>query len=72
MTSDEPKKPRGFAAMPPEILREIARTGGRAAHAAGTAYEFTPETARAAGMIGGRARKKKARRRASTGDSSSE
>ena len=33
--------------------REIARTGGRAAHEKGKAHEFTPDEARAAGRKGG-------------------
>jgi general stress protein YciG len=37
------------------IVREIARKGGRAAHSAGTAHEFTGEEARIAGCKGGRA-----------------
>lgn len=48
-------KPRGFAAMAPEVRREIARKGGRAVHAAGTGHEFTSDEARAAGRKGGRA-----------------
>lgn len=43
----------GFAAMAPEKRREIASRGGRAAHAAGRAHEFTPEEARWAGRLGG-------------------
>ena len=39
---------RGFAALDPEHRREIARQGGRAAHALGRAHEFTPEEARSA------------------------
>src|SRR5947207_15792838 len=46
---------RGFAGMPPERQREIASQGGRAAHQQGTAHEFTPEEARAAGRKGGEA-----------------
>lgn len=49
----EEKKKRGFAAMDPAAQREIARKGGKAAHAAGTAHEFTPEEARIAGRKGG-------------------
>lgn len=48
------KKPSGFARMEPELRREIAREGGRAAHAKGGAHEFTPEEARRAGAKGGR------------------
>jgi general stress protein YciG len=43
----------GFAAMSREERREIASRGGRAAHAAGHAHEFTPEEARKAGRLGG-------------------
>lgn len=48
-----PKKKRGFASMDPSKQREIARRGGVAAHAKGTAHEFTPDEARAAGRKGG-------------------
>ena len=44
---------RGFAALPPERQLELARLGGKAAHKAGTAHEFTPEEAKAAGRKGG-------------------
>ncbi len=44
---------RGFASMEPEKQRRIAEKGGRAAHAKGTAHEFTPDEARAAGRKGG-------------------
>ena len=44
---------RGFATMDREKVREIARHGGKAAHAAGTAHEFTSDEARAAGRKGG-------------------
>jgi general stress protein YciG len=44
---------RGFAAMGEERQKEIARKGGRAAHAMGRAHEFTREEARAAGKKGG-------------------
>lgn len=39
--------------MDPAKQREIARKGGKAAHAKGTAHRFTPEEARAAGIKGG-------------------
>jgi general stress protein YciG len=42
-------KPRGFASMDPQRVREIASMGGLAAHQKGTAHEFTSEEARAAG-----------------------
>lgn len=46
-------KRRGFAAMDAAKQREIASKGGKAAHQKGTAHEFTPEEARAAGRKGG-------------------
>ncbi len=49
------KSLRGFAAMDQEKQRAIASKGGKAAHAKGTAHEFTPEEARAAGRKGGQA-----------------
>jgi len=39
--------------MTPEKQREIASKGGRAAHEKGTAHEWTPDEARAAGRKGG-------------------
>src|SRR3981081_3347991 len=49
------KRPRGFAAMDRKVVSEIARKGGKAAHSAGTAHEFTSDEARVAGRKGGRA-----------------
>jgi hypothetical protein len=49
------KARRGFAAMSAEKQREIASLGGKAAHAKGTAHEFSPEEAREAGRKGGQA-----------------
>ena len=46
-------KKRGFASMDADRQRQIASKGGRAAHEKGTAHEFTPEEARAAGRKGG-------------------
>ena len=42
---------RGFAGLTPEQRRELARKGGRIAHARGTARQWTQEQARAAAMI---------------------
>lgn len=39
--------------MSPDKQREIASKGGRAAHAKGTAHEWTSEEARSAGRKGG-------------------
>ena len=44
---------RGFASMDAAKQRAIASKGGRAAHAKGTAHEFSSEEARAAGRKGG-------------------
>jgi hypothetical protein len=49
------KARRGFAAMSAEKQKEIASLGGKAAHAKGTAHEFSPEEARNAGRKGGQA-----------------
>ena len=47
------KQRRGFAAMDPAKRRAIARLGGKAAHANGTAHEWTTAEARQAGKLGG-------------------
>ena len=47
------KSGRGFASMDDARQREIASRGGKAAHAKGTAHEFTPDEAREAGRKGG-------------------
>lgn len=64
------KKPRGFAAMDRKLVSEIARKGGKSAHAMGRAHEFTPETAKAAGVKGGRATHKKLREKRELRDAS--
>jgi uncharacterized protein len=46
---------RGFASMDPAKQREIASKGGRAAHAKGTAHEWSSDEARSAGRKGGEA-----------------
>lgn len=57
------KADRGFASMDTAKRREIAIKGGKAAHAKGTAHEWTSEEAREAGRKGGTAkgRNRKAR-----------
>jgi general stress protein YciG len=57
-----PRRPRGFAGMDHELVREIARLGGKAAHSAGTAHEFTRDEARIAGRKGGLASRKNRRK----------
>jgi general stress protein YciG len=56
------KRPRGFAAMDRTLVSAIARKGGKAAHSAGTAHEFTSDEAREAGRKGGRATHAKRRK----------
>lgn len=46
---------RGFAAMDRDRVKQIASKGGRAAHAAGTAHQFSSDEARVAGKKGGEA-----------------
>lgn len=48
-----PNSDRGFASMDQKKQRAIASKGGKAAHAKGTAHEWTPDEARAAGRKGG-------------------
>jgi general stress protein YciG len=47
------KSKRGFASMDPQRQKEIASKGGRAAHAKGTAHEWSRDEARVAGRKGG-------------------
>ena len=49
------KEDRGFASMDRVKQREIASKGGKAAHAKGTAHEWTSDEAREAGRKGGMA-----------------
>jgi general stress protein YciG len=53
----EERRPRrrGFAAMDRDRVKEIASKGGKAAHAAGTAHQFSSDEARNAGRKGGMA-----------------
>jgi uncharacterized protein len=53
VNAGERKERRGFASMTPEKQREIASKGGRAAHAKGTAHEWSSDEARVAGRKGG-------------------
>jgi general stress protein YciG len=53
MPISEKTTKRGFASMSAEKQREIASKGGKAAHAKGTAHEFTSQEAREAGRKGG-------------------
>lgn len=54
--SDNPssqKKPRGFACLSKERLRELCSQGGKRAHAMGKAHTFNSEQGKAAGKKGG-------------------
>ena len=53
--TDEMRTLRGFATMDTDRQREIASKGGKAAHARGSAHEFTADEARDAGRKGGAA-----------------
>jgi len=52
---EKPKKKRGFAAMDPDKVREIAQRGGVAVHAQGRAHKFTHDQAVVAGRKCGHA-----------------
>jgi len=54
-TEERRPRRRGFAAMDRNRVREIASKGGKAAHAAGTAHQFSSDEARVAGRKGGMA-----------------
>ena len=64
------KEDRGFASMDRAKQREIASKGGKAAHAKGTAHEWTSEEAREAGRKGGMASHRR-RKEAMEGDGQS-
>jgi general stress protein YciG len=66
------RKRRGFAVMDPKLVSEISRKGGKAAHSAGTAHEFTSDEARAAGRKGGLASHAKRKRADATAKPSGE
>jgi hypothetical protein len=53
--TDRSRGIQGFASMPTDQQRAIASQGGKAAHAQGTAHQFTVAEARAAGKKGGKA-----------------
>jgi Stress-induced bacterial acidophilic repeat motif. len=56
LTFDLVPRKRGFAAMDPKRVKEIASMGGAAAHAKGTAHVFNSEEAMYAGRKGAAAR----------------
>ncbi len=51
---DAKKGKQGFASMSKDAQREIAASGGRAAHKKGTAHKWNSQEAAAAGKKGGR------------------
>lgn len=62
------KADRGFASMDKSQQRELAIKGGKAAHAKGTAHEWTVEEARAAGRKGGLANTRRRQAEADAAD----
>jgi uncharacterized protein len=54
MAKNSGNSKRGFASMDPNKQREIASKGGKAAHAKGTAHQFSTDEAREAGKKGGK------------------
>lgn len=54
---------QGFASLSPELRKQMASKAGKAAHAKGTAYEWTIEEARRVGRLGGLASAAKKRER---------
>ena len=63
-TGEAPRRRRGFAAMDPKLVSELASRGGKAAQRAGTAHRFNSEEARVAGRKGGQATGAKRRAKA--------
>ena len=61
---EPPRRRRGFAAMDPKLVSELASRGGKAAQRAGTAHRFNSEEARVAGRKGGQATGAKRRAKA--------
>lgn len=61
---EPPRRRRGFAAMDPKLVSELASRGGKAAQRAGTAHRFNADEARVAGRKGGQATGAKRRAKA--------
>ena len=61
---DEPKRKSGFALLPEDVRREMARKGGRTAQQQPNARRWTSETAREPGRLGGLAVHSKRREQA--------
>lgn len=57
--SDDPKKPRGLAAISPERRREIAMKGGAAVPAEKRAFSKNRALAAEAGALGGKANRRR-------------
>jgi general stress protein YciG len=66
------KEDRGFASMDRQKQREIASKGGKAAHAKGTAHEWTSEEAREAGRKGGMASHRRRKEQSDGSDDSAQ
>ena len=65
---EQPRRRRGFAAMDPKLVSELASRGGKAAQRAGTAHRFNSDEARVAGRKGGMATGAKRRAKSGPGD----
>jgi hypothetical protein len=66
------KEDRGFASMDRQKQREIASKGGKAAHAKGTAHEWTSEEAREAGRKGGMASHRRRKESTDSGENTAQ
>lgn len=54
MENEKPKvRLRGFSAMSPERIKEVAASGGRKAHQLGRGHQWNAQEAREAGRKGG-------------------
>ena len=57
--TEKKDRPRGFAAMSPEMRREVASRGGKSVPPERRAYSINRQLAKDAGRVGGRATKVK-------------
>jgi hypothetical protein len=70
-TDTTPRK-RGFALLDPEKMKQVAALGGRTAHAAGRAHQFSREEARAAARRSVEVRNRRASETGPSSNSSSD
>ncbi len=67
--SDTTPRKRGFALLDADKMKQVAALGGRTAHAAGRAHQFSREEARAAARRSVEVRTRRAQEARSTGSS---